>query len=102
MLSLLKAHAVGLIKGSGREKGLALRSSRRYASAESACAAPPQHRWHGFDKDLEIQPERPPTDVLEVQLQPLLEWKVASARNLPEAGDPGLHAETLALDAAVE
>src|SRR5882672_7752481 len=65
-------------------------------------ASSAQYRRNRLEEDLEIQPQRPVLDVVEIQLQPLGERELAPSGDLPQAGETRLHAEALALDALVE
>ena len=42
-----------------------------------------EHGGNSLGKDLNVQPERPFIDILEIKLHPLLEWNGVSAVNLP-------------------
>src|SRR5665811_548140 len=58
---------------------------------------PGQDRRQGSGDDLEVQPEGPSVDVVEVLLHPVVElWAVARA-DLPEPGDAGLHGQPAAV-----
>jgi len=60
-----------------------------------------EHRRDRPQDDLDVAPERPAVDVLEVELHPLVEVDLAAAAHLPGAGDPGPHREAAALPALV-
>src|SRR5262245_60348413 len=48
---------------------------------------------NGLEQDQRVELQRPPIDVLEVQLHPPLEAHRAAAAHLPETGEPRRHAE---------
>src|SRR5215813_2580631 len=60
------------------------------ATRENDCRNGPQHNRH-------VETQRPAIDVLQIQMHPLLEGKIAAAGNLPEASQPGLHTEATLL-----
>src|SRR5205085_9896983 len=53
-------------------------------------------------QDLEIQPQRPFLDILQIQLHPFLKRNRASASHLPQACDAWLHAKPSALPVFAE
>src|SRR5262249_33044871 len=61
-----------------------------------------QHRRNRTQQNLEVQPERPFVNVLQIQLHPLLERNVAATTHLPQTGDARLHAESPALPVFTE
>src|SRR6185369_15801014 len=65
------------------------RCSRRNAIA--------QDRGDRAEEDLEVEPQGPAVDVLEVRPQTVEERLAETVGDLPEPGDPGLHREALAL-----
>src|SRR5450759_2496354 len=50
-----------------------------------------EHRRDGPGDDLEVEPERPAVDVLEILLDPVIELGMAAGSDLPEARHPRLH-----------
>src|SRR5580704_4558888 len=65
-----------------------------------ACAA--QNSRYGLRQYLDIQPQRPLVDVLQVQFHPLFKRDRVAPVNLPKAGDPGLYAEPASVTISVE
>ena len=58
-----------------------------------SCSSGGKYGRNGLQHDPKIQPEGPFIDVLQIQLHPLVEIYIVSARNLPKTGDSRLHAE---------
>ena len=93
----------------GRPKGISLAVERggcrgRAGAAgrgASAGAAGGEDGRDGPEADLQVVPERPGVDVLEVELHPALEVDVVAAADLPGAGDARLHREAAPLPALV-
>src|SRR5687767_9017808 len=59
----------------------------------SAGAVAGEHGRNGPGENREVELERPIVDVLEIELHPVLELDLVAAVRLPDAGEPGLHAE---------
>src|SRR5437763_1125884 len=54
-----------------------------------------QHDGNGPPENPEIQPDRPSTDVLKIEVDHLIERRVIAPAHLPEAGDAGPGTKTL-------
>src|SRR5438093_10531606 len=54
---------------------------------------PGKHSLRRLQEDLQIQPERPPRRILEIETHHVVERHSTSAVHLPEAGDSWLHFE---------
>src|ERR1043166_6108590 len=85
MLTSVKKMSLALRAITGSLEDLKLRST---------CAAGQNDCGNSAKQNRCIKPQRPMIDVLEIELHPLLERKVAATGNLPQTGQAGLHAET--------
>src|SRR5438445_720148 len=54
------------------------------------------------EQDLEVKPDGPPLDVIEVQIDHLLKGKLAAPAYLPQACQPGRHRQACVLAGAVQ
>src|SRR5712672_1234880 len=64
-----------------------------YRDSWSRRSRAPEDRGNGLDENFQIKPQRPPIDVLQIQLHPSLEGNRASSADLPETGNAGANAE---------
>src|SRR3990172_13218805 len=53
------------------------------------CPALFQDGCHRADENLHIQREAPALDIRNIQAQPIVEFRTAAGRNLPQAGEAG-------------
>src|SRR5215213_5077174 len=56
---------------------------------------PPEHGRNRAGDESQVAPQRPAADVDVVEVQHLAEGDAATARDLPESGDPGLEREAM-------
>src|SRR5450759_1576191 len=70
-------------------------------SASSLPPGPAQDRRQGPGDDLEVQPEGPSVDVVEVLLHPVVELRAVARAYLPEPGDARLHRQPAAVPRVV-
>src|SRR5215218_653214 len=56
-----------------------------------SASLPADDRGNRPEQDLDVEPQRPAVDVLEVALDPSIEVGLTPRADLPEAGDTGLH-----------
>ena len=62
-------------------------------------AAAGKHNVHRLKQDLNIAPQGPVVDVLDVQLDDFFKiLDVAAAADLPQAGDAGLHGQAVLVE----
>ena len=59
-----------------------------YAAPDAA-----ENCWDGARENPEVERERPAIDVTQIQLDPVVEIQMAAAADLPQARQPGPHAE---------
>src|SRR5687768_16734061 len=71
------------------------------AFAERLAARVGDDRGDGAHKDHEVEPQRPPIDVLEIHAHPAVEDGVAAPLDLSEAGDAGLHRQPASMPQVV-
>ena len=67
------------------------------ARAGRSHAGAAEHDLKGLRDELEVHPDRPVVDVVEVHLDPALERHGVAAVDLPDAGEPGLDRDAAAL-----
>src|SRR5450759_3009434 len=60
-------------------------------SMNGSAALQCDHSRYGPGDDLEIEPQRPAIDVLEIALDPPVEVGIVPRADLPETGDAGFH-----------
>ena len=62
-----------------------------------------ENNWDGLEQNFQVQGEAPVVDVFQVEADPFLKTSdLVAASDLPEAGQPGFHAETTSLCGGVD